>query len=255
MLVDNVVIEIFASLPITSKTLENYRGEYRRHLSKVIGGMRIAEVTPKDIRYAITGLPPQTKRLALMVARTIFREALRMDLIKSSPAVEIESPTIRIKPSPFMTWEQVKAGDFGAYNDQIRFLALHGLRWGEAVALTGAEIREGYVCIDKSIHGETKTHAGVRRIPYLGHFAPLPRTARPLRRALNPYGVTIHSLRKTYAYVLKSNGVHVTTASKLLGHSDPSVTLRIYTLVRDEEIEATGDLLRSALSLLRVDAA
>jgi len=32
------------------------------------------------------------------------------------------------------------------------------------------------------------------------------------------------SLRKTYAHFLKSNNVHVTTAAKLMGHSNPPVT-------------------------------
>ena len=57
-------------------------------------------------------------------------------------------------------------------------------------------------------------------------------------------GVTIHSLRKTYAYFLKSNQVHVTAAAIFLGHSNPLVTLKIYTLVRDEEIDEIGQALR-----------
>ena len=37
--------------------------------------------------------------------------------------------------------------------------------------------------------------------------------------SLKAYGVTLHSLRKTYAYLLKQSNIHVTTAAKLLGHS------------------------------------
>jgi site-specific recombinase XerC len=64
-----------------------------------------------------------------------------------------------------------------------------------------------------------------------------------LRKALKPYGVTIHSLRHTYAYLLKSKGVHVTTAQKLLGHSDPKITLAVYTRVLDSEIDDVGNVL------------
>jgi integrase len=53
---------------------------------------------------------------------------------------------------------------------------------------------------------------------------------------LSPHGVTAHSLRKTYAYTLKSSQIHVTTAAKMMGHSNPLVTLKIYTLVLDDEI-------------------
>lgn len=64
---------------------------------------------------------------------------------------------------------------------------------------------------------------------------------------LREYGVTIYSLRKTYAYFLKSNQVHVAAAEKFLGHSNPLLTLKIYTLVRDEEIEKIGQTIKSAI--------
>ena len=49
--------------------------------------------------------------------------------------------------------------------------------------------------------------------------------------------------RQTYAYMLKSAGVHVTTASKLMGHSNPMITMKIYTAVLDNEIEKSADAL------------
>jgi integrase len=56
-------------------------------------------------------------------------------------------------------------------------------------------------------------------------------------------------LRKTYAYILKRNGIHVTTAQKLMGHASPNVTLKIYTAVLQEELLEAGDILRSNLKL------
>ena len=58
--------------------------------------------------------------------------------------------------------------------------------------------------------------------------------------ALKPYGVTVHSLRKTCAYTLKSAGITVTTAAKLMGHSNPMMTLKIYTQVKDDETHLAG---------------
>jgi len=135
--------------------------------------------------------------------------------------------------------------DFGKYNKQIRFLALHGLRWSEAVALTREDIRDGKVFVTKSIHGATKSKAGMRAIPLVSEFKPFPRHPRTLRKALAPYGITIHSLRHTYAYILKRQGIHVTTAQRLLGHSDPKVTLAVYTQVLDDEIDEAGLILKS----------
>jgi hypothetical protein len=47
----------------------------------------------------------------------------------------------------------------------------------------------------------------------------------------------------------ESNGVHVTTAQRLMGHASPMVTLGIYTAVLDDEIYEAGDILRQKLQL------
>jgi len=39
----------------------------------------------------------------------------------------------------------------------------------------------------------------------------------------------------------------VTTAQKLLGHSDPIMTLKVYTSVLDNEIDEAGDILGNFL--------
>ena len=69
-----------------------------------------------------------------------------------------------------------------------------------------------------------------------------------IAKALRPHGVTVHSLRKTYAYMLKQANVHVTTAAKLLGHSNPLVTMKIYTQVLDDEIDKTGKSLNEYMT-------
>jgi len=133
---------------------------------------------------------------------------------------------------------------FLRYTPQIRFLALHGLRWGEAVVLTKDDVRDGRIYVNKSIHGSTKSQSGVRVVPLIGDFCQIPKSPKTLRKVLEPYGIHIHSLRHTYAYLLNTQGIHVTTAQKLLGHSDPKVTLRVYTQVLDNEIESTGAILK-----------
>ena len=97
------------------------------------------------------------------------------------------------------------------------------------------------------MYGPTKTQSGVREVPYFGYFKKFPKTRLGIAGALSEFGVTIHSLRKTYAYFLKTNDVHVTAAAKFLGHADPMVTLKIYTLVRDNEIEEIGNKIKSLL--------
>jgi integrase len=179
-----------------------------------------------------------------MLAKTIWREAENYGVVGGNPLGKLKTPQIQIAPKKFLTWDEIDALDWGRYNEQIRFLALHGLRWSEAVVLTEADIHEDFVWINKSIYGLCKSKSSVRRIPYLGHFKTLPKSYKPLQKAANTHGITVHSLRKTYAYLLKTQGIHVTTAQRLLGHSDPVLTMKIYTGVLDSEIDEAGEVLR-----------
>ena len=246
---DDFALSLWNHLKITKKTLINYKGTYRLHISPLLGDKLLGAVTRRDLLDALAPLSPHTYYQTLMSCRVIYREALNRELVDVSTVAAIKAPRLTNKPSKFLTWEEVESTNFGKYDEQIKFLALHGLRWGEAVALTKEDIYDEKVHVTKSIHGATKTQAGVRVVPYLGHFNPLPKTPKPLRKALLPYGVNIHSLRKTYAYFLKSNDVHVTTAAKFMGHSNPLVTLKIYTLVRDNEVMDVGNAMRESLLL------
>jgi integrase len=143
-----------------------------------------------------------------------------------------------------LTWDEVNALDWGRYNNQIRFLALHGLRWSEAAAIKEDDIHDGFVWVSKSVYGEVKSKTSIRKVPYLGYWEALPKSYKPMRLAANKHSVTAHSFRRTYAYLLKTQGIHVTTAQRLLGHSDPIMTLKIYTSVLDNEVEDAGKLLR-----------
>ena len=231
---------IWQQLDITAKTRADYISEYRRNLYPYIGNYSLALITKKQIIESIALLPAQTAYKTLMVAKTLFREAVQRELIEESPAAAIKSPKIVVKPQKFLTWEELSNIDFGSQTKRIQFLALHGLRFGEAVALTESDIGDGRIYINRSKWGETKTPSGVRSVPLLSEYVAFPKYQGAIAKALAPYGVTVHSLRKTYAYTLKSSNIHVTTASKLMGHSNPMVTLKVYTQVLDDEIDKSG---------------
>ncbi len=243
MKLDDFAKEVFATLNVRAKTFATYKSMYKCHISPNIGSLELAAIGRSDIKKAIWGLPPQTGQMTLAVIKLLFREAMELELIEKSPVHGIKNPKVIVKSRRFLTWEELEQINFGKYDHHIKFLALHGLRWGEAVALTHDDVRDGKIYVNKSVHGATKSRAGVRVVPLIGEFILFPKHPRTLRKALAPYGITIHSLRHTYAYILKKQGIHVTTAQRLLGHSDPKVTLSIYTRVLDNEIDDAGSIL------------
>ena len=246
MLFESFALQTINHLPIRQKTFATYHSMLKLHIFPSLAHRDIRTINRLDIQSAIQGLPPQTSAMSLAVIKTVFREALAQEIIDASPAHGVSGPKIMVKPRDFLTWEEVSNGSFGKYTTHIRFLALHGLRWSEAVALTIDDIRDDRVWINKSIHGQTKSNAGIRSVPLVSPFKVFPKSPKTLRKVLKPYGVDIHSLRHTYAYLLKQQGVHVTTAQRLLGHSDPRVTMNVYTQVLDNEIDDVGLLLSKA---------
>ncbi len=247
MLVNEWVEILWGVLNVRPKTLQNYKHQYGKYLEPVMGSVELDKVEPVAIQRCLLSLPPQTSRHCLMLVKTIYREAALYGQSTYNPALGLKTPAIQLSDKKFLTWEEVNSKDWGRYNEQIRFLALHGLRWSEAAVITGNDIRDGFVYISKSIYGPCKSKSSIRKVPYLGHFERLPVTYKPMQKCANLHGVTVHSFRRTYAYLLKTQGVHVTTAQRLLGHSDPMMTLKVYTSVLDSEIDDAGELLLRVL--------
>ena len=247
MLVETFARKVIADLPIRAKTRATYLSMLKCHVVPTLGSLSIEALTRSDIQGSLRGLPPQTAAMTLAVIKSVYREAQARGVVDASPAHGISGLKIMVSPRKFLTWEEVKAGDFGRYSDCIHFLALHGLRWSEALALTREDIRDGRIYVSKSLHGQTKSKAGIRTVPLMCDLPNFPSSPKTLRKVLKMHGVTIHSLRHTYAYLLKQQGVHVTTAQRLLGHSDPRITMGIYTQVLDNEIDEAGLILARAI--------
>ena len=249
MVVNEWVETLWPMLNVRPKTLKNYQHSYKKYLMPIIGSTSLDEVKSSVLQTKLLTLPPQTARHCLMLLKTIYREASTYELATKNPTIGLRSPQIQISQKKFLTWDEVNRLDWGRYNNQIRFLALHGLRWSEAAVISESDIHEGYLWVSRSIYGPCKSKSSIRKVPYLGYFEPLPKSYKPLQKCVNAHGITVHSLRKTFAYLLKQQGVHVSTAQRLLGHSDPVLTLKVYTIVRDEEFDEVGDVLRSYINV------
>jgi integrase len=85
-----------------------------------------------------------------------------------------------------------------------------------------------------------------------GGYLPRPKSERGwFAQAVKRSGVqrvTPHDLRHTAASLAVSAGVNVLALARMLGHKDPSVTLRVYADLFDTDLDAVAAALHSAYS-------
>lgn len=173
----------------------------------------------------------------------------------------------------------------GSYAPVVRFLSYTGLRWGEMAALTvGAlDFSRRRLDIDRTVSeadgrliwkapkdyerrsvpfpdfiadelstltagkgGDdllfTSREGGVLRV---SHWRP--RVFNPARDSLKDFPkVTPHDLRHTAASLVVSAGGNVLALARMLGHEDPSVTLRVYADLFDSDLDALPVVLTKA---------
>lgn len=70
-----------------------------------------------------------------------------------------------------------------------------------------------------------------------------------LRKNGLPENLNVHSLRHTNASLLIAGGADVATVAGLLGHSQPSTTLDIYTHAFDKNKRAASAILQKGLEI------
>jgi integrase len=192
-----------------------------------------------------------------------------------------EKPKKSPKRHVYLTEEDVcrLAEEPGRHADLVLILAFTGLRWGEAIALTVADVE--FLKRRISVHrnavqvgqdfeaGQTKGKES-RTVPVAASV--LFRLAvrcegRSTRDLLFParsggyvkrpsydstgwfnrvveraqvQTITPHDLRHTCASLAVSSGANVLAVSRTLGHKDPSITLRIYADLFDSDLDAGG---------------
>jgi integrase len=164
----------------------------------------------------------------------------------------------------------------------IRLLAYTGLRWGEMAALTVGsvdmlrrrlQITEAVAEADGRLEWKSPKDHERRSVPFPAFLAdelgkqmvgkgrddllfsaskggPLrvshwrPRVFNPARDSLEDFpNVTPNDLRHTAASLAVSAGGNVLALARMLGHEDPSLTLRTYADLFDSDLDALADVL------------
>lgn len=276
---------------ISPNTVHGYDVAMRRAVEE-FGEFPIGDITTKDIQqfikaFAGTGSAQYSRKTVsnqLLIIRQIFAWAVEEGELDSNPATDVKLP------------KGLKSGKRTAASSSDEeiikqtpdlwllpyFILYTGLRKGEALALTGADIdlEARTISVTKSVYFESnipyikepKTEAGTRIVPILAPLLPhLPKKLKkdeylfpsskspkkPMARSFymikmeqyqkatgTKFGV--HQLRHSYASILYECGIDPKTAQALLGHADIETTLGIYT---DFSHAADANRIRAAKKL------
>ena len=218
----------------------------------------------------------------LQIIRQIFRKAEVDGVISYNPASAVKPPrnlpqAHRDAPPPEEI-QRIKDSvslPFGLFAYLVYYT---GCRRGEALALTGADIdrKKNLVHIKKSVYHvgnsphikQPKSDAGCRDVPLLPALAKLlPKKLGKGYLFAEPDGslltndhytalydayrdasgvtVTAHQIRHGYATALLESGVDPKTIQVLLGHAQLSTTMDIYTHVRDGQLRAAAEKMKT----------
>lgn len=261
-------------------TLRHYRRQLG-YVSALIGGVRLYELTPQHIRDMLTTLAtselsPRSRAHVRTILKMCLEMAVNDGIIARNPVNAVDPPKIPKYEATALTPAQLDALYAAAaesrYAILYRFLALYGMRLGEALALrwpdldrTSRRLRvrstknqterylpllnEHLVLLDdqwrrlqmeRTDNPQWKEH-GLMFPGQLGTPAAQNYVWRMFKIALKRAGlpdIRVHDLRHTAATNLLAAGVDVPTVQYITGHKDPGVLLGIYGHTAQERVLA-----------------
>lgn len=241
----------------------------RAHLLPRWGDVRLVDVTHSDAQAWVSGMTaaPATVKKVVAEFRLCLATAVKQGLIHSNPAAGLVLPKA-VKADMTIVDPKTLQALADAVPDRYRALVLllgHcGLRIGEAVALTPADVAGGYITVNKTMTktaqgmavGLPKSTAGIRSVPmpplivealqehterFPGRYLftgsqgaavqPHNFSQRTFKTACKKVGVPdmrVHDLRHTCITYWVQAGIPLPQVVKWAGHSDASFTLNRY---------------------------
>ena len=258
-------------------TLQVNRGHYRNHILPWFKGRAIGDITAQDVQRWFASLheTPVAADRAAPVLSVIMRQAEDYGYRPegTNPCAGIKRYRRKGRERFLSAAEIRRLGGvlnrFGASHPVavavIRLLLLTGCRKGEILTLKWRDFREGKLFLRDSKTGprtvwlSSAARAILDGLPRKSAWVfPSPRTAGCLtaeavgvvwyrvRAEAGLRDVRMHDLRHTYASMAMARGETVLTIGRLLGHRDPTTTLK-YTHPADsmvrEAVDAVGAVL------------
>jgi integrase len=141
-------LQDWAPLKAGPKTLERYQS-LARHITSAIGPKPMQQVRGSDLaqvyrEMAAKGLAPKTIKHVHVLARGVFRRALKLGDVKVDPMTQIDAPAVPSKEAAVLRVEEIPvmlAAVKGTSSYPIAVLALGtGMRRGELCALRWQDV-------------------------------------------------------------------------------------------------------------------
>lgn len=225
-------------------------------------------------------------RQAYHVLTALLDEAVKDRLIPRNPAAGVQLPKIKPSERWYLDHHEVTAlaNEAGPDGALVYTLAYCGLRWGEATAMRVRDVnplkhRMTIVRAVADVDGilveqDAKNHER-REIPVPAFLVEMleerisgsgrdelvfPNSRGGWMRNQNARrdwwnaacrragleGLTPHELRHTAASLAVAAGANVLAVARMLGHADPSVTLRIYADLFDDHLDDVAERMDAA---------
>lgn len=151
---------IDADAELEEWTRYGYRKTYTRDIAPRIGGRRIAAVTVReldDFYRDLATVAPSAPRYAHVVLRAIWKEAVRLGVVSSSPLGLVSLPKRRVAPKDWPTMGDVGRVIEAAWAKEPwrgRFVIVAvgtGARRGELTSMRWSDVASGTWLIDKAV--------------------------------------------------------------------------------------------------------
>lgn len=273
---------------LSASTAARYRSALDVHILPRFGKTPLVDVTRERLRTWVADMATTSSAATVQknvgVLSQILDQAVEDSRIVSNPAAGLDLPRIDHEERRYLSFEQVdllaKAADTNAL--LVYVLAYTGIRFGEAAALTVADVnlersrlrihRSATVVDSKIVVSSTKSNKG-RDVPLPQFLAEMlakhtesmspeqlvfPDSRGGYLRANNvrrrwwndavkasgvPEGLTPHELRHTAASLAITAGANIKTLQRMLGHASAALTLDRYGHLFDDDLGMVAERL------------
>lgn len=265
----DIWLEQYKKAVLRPSTYNDYKSIINNYIKLYFGGMLINSVDVDVMQAQFNSIKnyPRARDKTFTLLKEIFNKAVSLNYIRYNPINNIELPKHKKKKGKSFDNKQIsllkESFNNNKYGDFYYFAMYTGMRRGELLALTRDDInfKDYTISVDKSFNdgniGFTKTESSKRIIPIIDALKPIANKYKDYSKSVRlfPYcettvdkhfkrilkslnitdsSYTLHSLRHTFATIMRENSIDEKVISQWLGHSNISTTLNIYTHINKD---------------------